>query len=273
MQNRQLSPIPLWPDPIELYLAQIHVNHRCNIIPEARCTQYCYQYLFQNMDMSFNTFQAILQHYKPRQIALGGGEPTLHPQFLDFLKFAKSQPFVKHVNYTTNGVSLPKYFEQVEDLVSGISISLDTLRYPKLFTEGIPDPIKRNLQEYKESKMQIVVNFVLSEENFYDLSQLPSFLLENGLQIVYLLSLKEKDHPFNPPRQEFKSAINHFLIDAFKLGIIVARDCCLASFESKSNKCKSVKDFLAFDTDGSPLPCSFSQLLGDLPCHFISSYL
>lgn len=253
-----------------LYLGQFHINHACNIIPEARCTDYCYQYLFQNQRMTFDTFKSTLQKYRPRQIALGGGEPTLHPQFLDFIEYAKSQPFLKHVNYTTNGVKLPKNFSKVEELVSGISISLDTLRFPNLFSGGIPKQILDNLHVYQDSAIQVIINFVISEENFNDLTKLCDFLETNDLQIVYLLSIKRENSPFNPPRMEFIQTLRSFLLEAFERGIIVARDCCLASYESRQNKCKAGIEFLAFDTDGTPMPCSFSYILKGAPCHFIN---
>ncbi|WP_457557977.1 radical SAM protein [Candidatus Harpocratesius sp.] len=253
-----------------LYLGQIHINHRCNIIPEARCADYCYQNLFQNQEMSFNTFKLILQKYRPHQIALGGGEPTLHPEFLEFIQYAKEQPFLKHVNYTTNGVKMPKNFFQVEQLVSGISLSLDTLRYPNLLNDGIPPVILKNLKMYQDSAIQVIINFVISEDNYLDLEYLCDFLEKYDLQIVYLLSIKRKARPFSPLRIPFIRTLHSFLIKAFEKGIIVARDCCLASYESKSNKCKAGQEFLAFDTDGTPMPCSFSYILENSPCHFIN---
>ncbi|MHA1673851.1 MAG: radical SAM protein, partial [Promethearchaeota archaeon] len=108
-------------NPQFLYLGQIHLTHRCNILPEAQCRNYCYNWDTLSQDMPFSEFDRILRTHTPRQIALGGGEPTLHPEFLRFVTHAKKTIQIKHVNYTTNAVAIPPNFTQLQELISGVS--------------------------------------------------------------------------------------------------------------------------------------------------------
>jgi organic radical activating enzyme len=50
----------------------------------------------------FDYFGPMNENERPYQIAIGGGEPTLHPQFIKFLQACKALGIVP--NYTTNGM-------------------------------------------------------------------------------------------------------------------------------------------------------------------------
>jgi MoaA/NifB/PqqE/SkfB family radical SAM enzyme len=42
----------------------------------------------EGIDMSLKTFRRIIEYYQPESIDLGGGEPTIHPKFWQFLMLA-----------------------------------------------------------------------------------------------------------------------------------------------------------------------------------------
>ncbi len=67
------------------------------------------------------------------QVQLEGGEPTVHPQFMEFVKIARENSRCTHVILCTNGVLLPR--------------SADTLR---MFVErlGAPLTIKMSINHY-----------------------------------------------------------------------------------------------------------------------------
>ena len=54
---------------------------------------------------------------EPDVVQISGGEPTLHPEFLDILDYAKSLP-IKHLMINTNGIEIAKSFEFTERLKS-----------------------------------------------------------------------------------------------------------------------------------------------------------
>lgn len=62
----------------------------------------------------------------------GGGEPTLHPQFLDFLRYLKQHD--QWVLITTNGSRPRKYWKEAVELVNSVNLSVhfEFAQVPKL---------------------------------------------------------------------------------------------------------------------------------------------
>jgi hypothetical protein len=52
------------------------------------------------------------------QVQLEGGEPTIHPQFWEFVRIAREHPRCTHLVLCTNGVVLPRRKEKLADYVS-----------------------------------------------------------------------------------------------------------------------------------------------------------
>jgi MoaA/NifB/PqqE/SkfB family radical SAM enzyme len=73
----------------------IQVTNRCNMSCE-HCGMNC---TAKGEDMSFDTFKACLKH--DDHITIGGGEPTVHPQFEKFLFYALAH--CESVFIITNG--------------------------------------------------------------------------------------------------------------------------------------------------------------------------
>lgn len=77
-------------------------------------------------------FGSMTENEKPFQIAIGStGEPTIHPEFCEFLKTIYSLGIVP--NYTTNGISIAKYDGNAEEIleatskyVGGVAVSANT---------------------------------------------------------------------------------------------------------------------------------------------------
>ena len=74
----------------------IQITTRCNMT----CEHCCYSCTDKGEDMSFNVFKKALE-FDGETVALGGGEPTIHPQFNDFLLYAITN--VENVWLATNG--------------------------------------------------------------------------------------------------------------------------------------------------------------------------
>lgn len=82
----------------------VKVTSRCN----GNC-KYCYQSSLPEADINYNIVVKFVQYFsqfndnqKPFQIAFGGGEPTLHPYFVDLLQACYNRGITP--NYTTNGM-------------------------------------------------------------------------------------------------------------------------------------------------------------------------
>ncbi len=255
------------------HLLQMHITDQCNIPLHVNCREFCYQHSNINTNfMIFSAFQAILKNYTPWQIALGGGEPTLHPQFLDFLKYAKQQDFLKYVNYTTNAVQIPDNFEEVIQYADGISISIDSLRYPRLFTHGIPEWMKPQLVQYQDSPLPLALNFVVSQDNLKDLRFLADFTLENKFSGVYLLTLKSIQHDkiFFPNRTAFLTEFSNFYDQMREYNLLVATDCCFGNYLNLTLDCGANQRFCDIHLSGMVSGCSFKRILGDNECPLIA---
>jgi organic radical activating enzyme len=102
----------------------ISITHKCT----ANCT-YCYQRSTENgehskdpIDRLSTYFSGIPKNELPFQIAYGGGEPTLHPEFIDILRWTAEQGIVP--NYTTNGMHLTKeILEATEKYAGGAAVT------------------------------------------------------------------------------------------------------------------------------------------------------
>lgn len=246
-------------NPYFRYLCQIHINFQCNIPRSVPCRSYCYTRTDINKNMDLNTFLGILQKHTPRQIALGGGEPLLHPQFSEMISIASQQKFLKHVNFTTNGWQIPESLNSIANTVGGIAISIDNLRYPKLFSHGLPSTVEKNLKQYQQHEILLACNFVISPNHLEVLDILIQFLLKNHFKIVYLLGLKSPNINWINKRTNSEKEILRFINRAKDYGIFVGLDCCLMTLFS-GQKCVAGKRFIIYDPMGNSSNCAFMSL-------------
>ena len=94
-------------------------------------------------------FKNIINTAKSAEIRLGGGEPTLHPKFLDFVELCLQSAEVTKVIIDTNGVILNNYIQQLFDLS----------------------------QEYHKSVVvSISVNYSLIEQNSYHMDNVKKWI-------------------------------------------------------------------------------------------------
>ena len=66
------------------------------------CDHCCMSATKQGDDMSIETFMAALEN-ADECITIGGGEPTLHPKFWQFIGLALGSPNVSYIDIITNG--------------------------------------------------------------------------------------------------------------------------------------------------------------------------
>lgn len=106
-------------------IEDVAINSKCF----ANCN-YCYVSAlssgenFDNIvEKSIDVWGSVSQNSRPFQIAIGGaGEPTLHPQFIDFIKSVKDLGITP--NYTTNGMHLSSdILEATEKYCGGVALS------------------------------------------------------------------------------------------------------------------------------------------------------
>ena len=130
--------------PHDCGLCADHEQHSCLPIIEItnHCNLECPVCIVQNRDnyhMSLEEFSAtidglIIKEGTLDTINLSGGEPTIHPRFLELLDLAK-RPQIARVTISTNGLRIASDLEFCRELARRnvyVSLQLDALRNPEL---------------------------------------------------------------------------------------------------------------------------------------------
>jgi hypothetical protein len=131
--------------PDDCGLCPDHEQHSCLPIIEItnHCNLECPICIVQNRhnyDMTKEEFGSILDGLVAKEgqietINLSGGEPTMHPQFLELLDMAKAKKEIARVSISTNGLRCATDYAFCEQLAKKkvyVSLQLDTLSNPAL---------------------------------------------------------------------------------------------------------------------------------------------
>ncbi len=130
--------------------------------------------------------------YRPR-FTLTGGEPTLHPGFLELVSWLKKHD--QYVSINTNGLHLSRFASELTDLqVDDISISLDGLAQDHDIirkVSGAWEKSSRSIQDLLaargDKKRPIVrVVTVLDKDNFSQIPKLAALLADWGVDCYTL---------------------------------------------------------------------------------------
>jgi uncharacterized radical SAM superfamily Fe-S cluster-containing enzyme len=130
--------------PKDCGLCPDHEQHSCLPIIEItnHCNLECPICIVQNKNnysMTRDEFTATIDGLIEKEgtldtVNLSGGEPTIHPQFLDFLDLAK-RPEISRVSISTNGLRCATDFDFCQELARKkvyVNLQLDALRNPEL---------------------------------------------------------------------------------------------------------------------------------------------
>ncbi len=143
-------------------IKQVKVPHDCYIILTSRCNQRCL-HCYGNYGMGVpsaeltgaewdKVFGDLVQN-NIFYVNISGGEPTVHPDFLEIINYLKKHKL--HFIITTNGIFNKKVLKalvEVKDLLIGIKVSLDG---PDYISNGY---IRRDLREkINESQYNIAL--------------------------------------------------------------------------------------------------------------------
>lgn len=111
-------------------------------------------------DKVLDYYGGLSENDRPFQVAIGGGgEPTLHPEFVEALRAFRSLGIVP--NYTTNGMHLTQEVLEASEMAGGVAVSChDHLDW------GIA---VEKLSEYAEVSLHVVVGEPGSSDHFWDI--------------------------------------------------------------------------------------------------------
>ena len=132
-----------------------------------------------NEEMGFEDAQKVIDNVsklKATLLVITGGEPLLHPQLFNIVKYAKNKGL--KVCITTNGTLIDEYFDEIVDSrVDVLSVSLDglgpihdTLRNKPGLAEKVKEAILR-VKKLEPKGQTVSINFVITNKNLGELEQ------------------------------------------------------------------------------------------------------
>ena len=208
-----------------------------NILLNNYCNLNC-EYCFANKvraehaeNMKLEDFKWILQFLKASNnldVRLLGGEPTLHPHFMDFVLEAAVTGF-KHIHVFSNGTFTPKIGYFLTCLAEKMSTSL-LLNYnaPEIIGDATNELIHAHLQEFQHSRVKVSLGI-----NFYSTAQDYSYVIDAasryGIESIrWSLVVPNSEEKAAHPREYFKQftpLIMQFIRDATLQGLKPCVDC------------------------------------------------
>lgn len=172
-------PVPVTNTPL---LIDLSLNNYCNL-----SCNYCYmsaKSVKEGSNLSMEDFNLLLVKMKKSrvlQVALGGGEPTLHPHFPEFLKKLRIEGDIIP-NYTTNGTNLTEMILEASKKYCGaVAVSYSEKR----FNETIK--ATKKLINYG---IQTNMHLVLLKSRIPQLSEITEQYAKLGITNVVLLLFK-----------------------------------------------------------------------------------
>lgn len=143
-----------WPE-----LADISISNHCT-----KGCEFCYKVSTNNNSfMSIEQYEYVLSSLKSEtwgnvfQVALGGGEPLEHPQFVEIIEKTYERGII--ANFTTNGIHLDKNIvDGIQGKVGAVAISVNKIQEL--------DTAKINL--LAEAQIKTNIHFVLDNKSIYE---------------------------------------------------------------------------------------------------------
>ena len=143
-------------------IEDVAINTKCY----ANC-DYCYVSALKSginfdniVEKAYQTWGLVEQNNRPFQIAIGGaGEPTLHPDFVDFVKSVNELGIMP--NYTTNGMHLSTdILEATEKYCGGVALS---------YHPHLKSVFEKSIKKLSNIKTRLNIHIILgTEDSFKD---------------------------------------------------------------------------------------------------------
>lgn len=140
----------------------VMLTNKCNL----SCKHCCATQIMAKKDISFDVLESVIK-LNPLQIAVTGGEPLLHSQVEDVLKFIRKR-YAGKIELDTNGTLVNKYLNLITKYVDKVSISIDginnegTARYR---SEGVFQRALDAVEALKKQGIEVSMSMVTYDNN------------------------------------------------------------------------------------------------------------
>ena len=253
--NPTFAPVP--------ELVDISISNHCS-----KGCGFCYRDSKpDNSFMSINDYKYVLNSLKhPKygnvfQVALGGGEPLEHPDFLEIINLTKQFNIVP--NFTTNGLLISDSLaKKIRGNIGAVAVSITNIN-------NIADT---NIKYLIDNNIRTNIHYVIDREN---ISQAISILNGEfnsklvGINAVVFLTFKPSGRGHNELTVKPGNQLNKFvgLIDEHNCACSIGFDACFVPLLMHYTKTqKDVIDFcevgffsVYVDENLNVSPCSFSN--------------
>jgi len=162
-----------------------------------------------------------------REVVLTGGEPTVHPNFLEIVKLAKTIGF-KGIQIQTNGRTFSSLHFCVKTIQAGANEfspalhgSTEEIHDYLVCAPGAFDQVVQAIKNLKKLKQYILTNTVITSKNYQQLPQLAEFFVRLDVDqfqfaFVHILGSADKNKAWLVPR---KTEIMPYVKKALDIGL------------------------------------------------------
>jgi len=127
------------------------------------------------------------------EIRITGGEPTVHPEFIEITKALSELP-IKKLGITSNGVMIDKYLEQLIPLRPHLNFSLDGMSadtFHKATGLNLFDRVMHSILNAKNLGFPVKINTVLMRGiNDHEIESFMAFSAIHGIEVRFLELMK-----------------------------------------------------------------------------------
>ncbi len=207
------------------------INNHCNL----NC-EYCFANKILEKDkqnMSLSDFIKVVEfneQSKSHRIAIIGGEPTIHPQFLDFLEILKGREKTQSVYFFSNGLFSQGILNAFIQLSSVKRISfLINYNHPSVIREKRNKLILSNIDKLLESQIELTfgINIYKHKQDYaYIIAAIKKYKLKSiRWAIVVPNDIKKANIDVKAYFNEYKKEVLNFLKTCYSNDIIPFVDC------------------------------------------------
>lgn len=157
--------------------------------------EFCYQdSTLQGKHSSWETLENLAEKLSKvgvMEVALGGGETTMHPRFVDILKLFQSKDIV--ANFTTKNLNLfrSKNAKEIVDNAGAIAFSIENAQDVKKVSAAMMDyPESNKFQRHYGDRQLVTMQFVMGTTDLNEFKQIVRAAAMNDLNLT-LLGYKE----------------------------------------------------------------------------------
>ena len=279
-------------------IKQVKTPHDCYIILTSKCNQRClhcygnYGMYVPPNELTGKEWDLVFQDLVKNNVFyvnISGGEPTVHPDFIEILDSLKKHKL--HFIMTTNGLFSEKVLKKIielEELLIGLKISLDGPDYisngfirrdvKKQINENEFNRTLANIYRLKEEKIPFTIATCIHKKNINRMDNMLALVLELKPISWYLSTISTSGRSFDnleifasDSELEKKEWDNIKKVCEENDIFVNYIDMPFASAKKQKRKfyyqCPAAKSFCEINSDGIVSPCPLARV--NIPSEYL----